>query len=134
MVAGLIELINLPESKLNHLSLSYMWIGFKGCQQLTEAVAKSDSLCALHISGNRLNLQHKRFLCRILSIPEGEIETSEDTRNRISTDEIRNVLSNELDPSRSNTKNTTGPNMSRGNSRDANSRLSQNRVNIPTEL
>ena len=40
------------KSKLNHLNLSYMALGFDAAQTIMTAVSVSENLCVLHISGN----------------------------------------------------------------------------------
>ena len=40
----------------------------------------------------------QKFLVRILGILESELETSQTSRNHISTDEVRSVLKKEVDP------------------------------------
>ena len=91
LMANLCEIINKP-SKLNHVSFSYMALGFKACQKIVTAAAQSPSLCALHISGNKMSIVQRKFLLRILSIKESELDTSEDIMNRISSDEVRAAL------------------------------------------
>ena len=54
IVHNLCSLIE-KESKLNHLKVSYMALGFDACQSICSAASKSASLCALHISGNQLS-------------------------------------------------------------------------------
>ena len=51
-VLGNLENVIKRKSKLNHLNLSYMALGFDACQTLMTAVSESESLCALHMSGN----------------------------------------------------------------------------------
>ena len=80
------------DSKLNHFALSYMHLGYKACSTIVQSVSKSETLCALHMSGNKLNLSQQKFLLRILGIKEYEIETSPENMNRISTDEVKNAL------------------------------------------
>ena len=58
------------KTKLNHLNVSYMALGFNMCQTVVTAASQSMSLCALHISGNQLSRIEQRFLLRILAIKE----------------------------------------------------------------
>jgi len=56
------------KSKLNHLNLSQMALPFSAILCITEAAAKSKSLCALHLSGNQVSPLNRRILARILEI------------------------------------------------------------------
>ena len=69
-----------------------MHLGYKACSTIVQAASKSETLCALHMSGNKLDLNQQRFLLRILAIKEYELETTPENMNRISNDEVKQAL------------------------------------------
>ena len=56
LVTNICALLLMTDSKLNHIALSYMHLGYKASSTIVQAASKSETLCALHMSGNKLDL------------------------------------------------------------------------------